>query len=86
MSKSYVPFLVLDLALDVVDGIGRLNLEGDGLASERLDENLHVVVVVVIKDIEDQMTQMAVLYIVSLALSAQQRTFWNLLVFTCIYV
>ena len=26
-------FLVLDLALNVVDGVGRLNLEGDGLAS-----------------------------------------------------
>ncbi len=28
-------FLVLDLGLDVLDGIGRLNLEGDGLAWER---------------------------------------------------
>ena len=34
-------FLVLDLGLDVVNGVGRLDLESDGLASERLDENLH---------------------------------------------
>lgn len=27
-------FLVLDLALDVVDGVGRLHLEGDGLAGD----------------------------------------------------
>jgi hypothetical protein len=33
--------LILDLLLNVVDGIGRLNLEGDGLACEGLDENLH---------------------------------------------
>jgi len=33
--------LVLNLGLDVVDGVGRLNLEGDGLSSESLDENLH---------------------------------------------
>ena len=26
--------LVLDLGLDVVDGVGRLNLEGDSLASD----------------------------------------------------
>jgi hypothetical protein len=26
--------LVLDLGLDVVDGVGRLNLEGDGLAGD----------------------------------------------------
>jgi hypothetical protein len=30
--------LVLDLGLDVVDGVARLNLEGDGLASEGLDD------------------------------------------------
>ena len=34
-------FLVLDLGLDVVDGVGRLHLEGDGLAREGLDEDLH---------------------------------------------
>jgi hypothetical protein len=33
--------LVLDLLLDLVDRIGRLNLEGDGLASQGLDEDLH---------------------------------------------
>ena len=30
--------LVLDLGLDVVDGVARLNLKGDGLASEGLDD------------------------------------------------
>jgi hypothetical protein len=33
--------LVLDLRLDVVDGIGGLDLKSDGLAREGLDENLH---------------------------------------------
>ncbi len=33
--------LVLDLALDVVDGIRRLDLKGDGLASQSLHEDLH---------------------------------------------
>jgi hypothetical protein len=33
--------LVLDLGLDVVDGVGRLNLEGDSLAGEGLHEDLH---------------------------------------------
>ena len=33
--------LVLDLRLDIVDGIRRLDLKGDGLAGESLDENLH---------------------------------------------
>ena len=37
----YAPFLVLDLSLDVVDGVGGLHLEGDGLSSEGFDENLH---------------------------------------------
>ena len=35
------PFLVLDLLLDVVDGVRGLDLEGDGLASEGLDKDLH---------------------------------------------
>ena len=35
--------LVLDLLLDVVDGVARLNLEGDGLASQSLNEDLHLV-------------------------------------------
>merc|ERR1712093_748763 len=34
-------FLVLDLGLDGIDGVGALNLEGDGLAGESLDEDLH---------------------------------------------
>merc|ERR1711907_136198 len=34
-------FLVLDLRLDVLDGVRRLDLEGDGLTREGLDENLH---------------------------------------------
>lgn len=34
-------FLVLDLVLDVIDGVRRLHLEGDGLSSESLDEDLH---------------------------------------------
>jgi len=33
--------LVLNLGLDVFDGIRGLNLEGDGLAGQRLDEDLH---------------------------------------------
>ena len=33
--------LILDLGLDVVNGIRRLDLEGDSLASQRLDEDLH---------------------------------------------
>merc|ERR1712180_434484 len=34
-------FLVLDLSLDVLNAVRGLNLEGDGLASEGLDEDLH---------------------------------------------
>merc|ERR1711987_31515 len=34
-------FLVLDLGLDVLNAIGGLDLEGDGLPSQSLDENLH---------------------------------------------
>jgi len=33
--------LVLDLGLDVLDGVALLNLEGDGLAGQGLDEDLH---------------------------------------------
>jgi hypothetical protein len=33
--------LVLDLLFDIVDGVRRLNLQGNGLTSERLNENLH---------------------------------------------
>ena len=31
-------FLILDLRLDIIDSVARLNLEGDGLASEGLDD------------------------------------------------
>ena len=33
--------LILDLGLDVLDGVGWLDIEGDGLTSESLDEDLH---------------------------------------------
>ena len=33
--------LVLDLLLDILDGVGRLDLEGDGLARQGLNEDLH---------------------------------------------
>lgn len=33
--------LVLDLGLDIVNGVGRLHLEGDRLPREGLDEDLH---------------------------------------------
>ena len=34
--------LVLDLGLDVFNGVARLDLQRDGLAGQRLDENLHL--------------------------------------------
>ena len=34
-------FLVLDLSLDVVDGVRSFDIESDGLAGEGLDEDLH---------------------------------------------
>ena len=36
--------LVLDLGLDVVNGVGGLHIQGDGLAGEGLNEYLHCVV------------------------------------------
>jgi hypothetical protein len=33
--------LVLDLGLDIVNRVGWLHLQGDGLAGQGLDENLH---------------------------------------------
>merc|ERR1712199_15374 len=33
--------LVLDLGLDSVDGVASLNLQGDGLARQGLDKDLH---------------------------------------------
>ena len=41
--KSNVPLLILNLGLDIVDSVRGLNLEGNGLAREGLDENLHLV-------------------------------------------
>ncbi len=35
-------FLVLDFSLDVLDGVGRLDLERDGLPGESLHEDLHL--------------------------------------------
>merc|ERR1719192_2516494 len=35
-------FLVLDLSLDIFDGVRGLDLQSDGLTSECLDENLHL--------------------------------------------
>jgi len=34
-------FLVLDLGLDILNGVSWLDIEGDGLSSESLDEDLH---------------------------------------------
>merc|ERR1712019_49391 len=34
-------FLILNLGLDILDGIRRFNLQGDGFTSEGLDEDLH---------------------------------------------
>ena len=34
-------FLVLDLGLDVVNGVRRLDIKGDGLSGQGLDEDLH---------------------------------------------
>ncbi len=33
--------LVLNLGLDILDGVRGLHLQGDGLPSQRLDEDLH---------------------------------------------
>ena len=34
-------FFVLDLGLDILDGVAGLNIKGDGLAGQGLDEDLH---------------------------------------------
>ncbi len=39
-------FLVLDFSFYVLDGVGRLDLEGDGLSGKGLNEDLHVLVLV----------------------------------------
>ena len=33
--------LILDLALDIVNGVGRLDFESDGLSSQSLDETMN---------------------------------------------
>ena len=33
--------LVLDLGFDILDGVSRLDIKGDGLSSKGLDEDLH---------------------------------------------
>jgi len=40
--RERLPLLVLDLGLDIIDGVRGLDLESDGLACESLYENLHV--------------------------------------------
>jgi len=35
-------FLVLDLSLDIINGVRGLNFESDGLAGEGLNEDLHL--------------------------------------------
>ena len=39
---GHSPLLVLNLGLDIVDGVGRLHLKGDSLPREGLDEDLHL--------------------------------------------
>jgi len=39
--RGNVPLLILDLGLHIIDGVGRLHLEGDSLSSESLYEDLH---------------------------------------------
>ena len=34
-------FLILDLALDIVDGVRALHFQSDGLASQGLNKDLH---------------------------------------------
>ena len=41
MVTNYSPLLILNLRLDVVDGVGRLDLKGDGLPGHSLHEDLH---------------------------------------------
>ena len=40
--EPHSPFFVLDLGLDVVDSVGRFDLQGDRLTREGLNENLHL--------------------------------------------
>lgn len=41
LRNSIRTFLILDLGLDLLDRVTRLDLEGDGLSRESLDEDLH---------------------------------------------
>ena len=41
MFWSEPTFLVLNLAFDVVNRVGRLDLQSDGLAGQSLDKDLH---------------------------------------------
>ena len=36
-----IPLLVLDLGLDVIDGVRGFDLKGDGLSGKRLYKDLH---------------------------------------------
>ena len=38
-----VPFLVLDLGFDVIDGVRGFHFEGDRLSGEGLDKDLHTI-------------------------------------------
>ena len=41
IKEIVLTFLVLDLLLHILDGVRALHLEGDGLAGQCLDEDLH---------------------------------------------
>ena len=47
MLVGWDALLVHDLCLEVLDGVGGLSLDGDGLAGKRLDKDLHDVIVAV---------------------------------------
>lgn len=38
---DYLPLLILNLSLHVIDCVGGFHLQGDGLSGQCLDENLH---------------------------------------------
>ena len=40
-TELHVPLLILDLGLDIVDGVRGLYLESDSLAGQGLDKDLH---------------------------------------------
>jgi hypothetical protein len=50
--------LVLNLGLNIIDGIGGLDLESDGLASQGLDKDLHSTA-----ETEDQVKSRLLLYV-----------------------